>query len=235
MNETHEHQEPPIHRGHEAKPGSQTPKPTGWQIVRHPILWAKQADAHKLTAWGTVGVAAITGALAVLAYWTLKSSEESTKRSERAYVFAAPNNAYNVKPGTGVLQGYVAIINSGKTFAKITDWEIGVNVLDQPYSPKSIESFGELKREPGNPVIWPGFPHVAFRSLRSLDNGDYQAIRGRTRAIYVFGFIKYKDVFGDPHQTVFCHMYFGPEMANNDFSTYLSTQVKYCTEHNDAD
>jgi hypothetical protein len=231
------------HRTHKGQGGDQPPPPTPCptplyvKIFCRPFKWIKNVDAERLTGWGTIAVAIVTFAIAILTYCALKSSNESTKRSERAYLFVAPNNAYNVRPGSNPLQGYLLIGNSGKTFGRIIDWQFGVNILE-PDNPERIESLGKLEREPGNPVIWPGLPHVAFRTLRPVSDAEFQMIQTANggKRVYVFGFIKYRDVFGDPHLTTFCHMYFGPEMApNQPAGTYLSTQVKYCENHNDAD
>ena len=206
-----------------------------WSVLRHPIKTLCSIDPQRLMAWATVGIATLTFCLAIIAVFTLSSSENSTRRSERAYLFVSPNNAYNVKAGGSPLQGYILIGNSGKTFGTIVDWQFGVNV-SEPNNPNRIESLGKLIREPGNPVIWPGLPHVAYRTLRTISAEEYQAIRSEKgeKRVYVFGFVKYKDVFDDLHVTTFCHMYFGSEMANDSMSSYLRTQVKYCETHNDA-
>ncbi|HTF75751.1 MAG TPA: hypothetical protein VK620_15715 [Bradyrhizobium sp.] len=240
MNNSGDTHKPAVQRTTKSQGGDEAPSPPPTPLyvkILCGLQRIKNISPERLTGWGTIAIAIVTLAIAVLAYCTLKSSEESTKRSERAYLFAAPNNAYNVSPGSNPLQGYLLIGNSGKTFGRIIDWQFGVNILE-PDNSERIESLGRLEREAGNPVIWPGLPHVAFRTLRPVSDAEFQMMQTAKgdKRIYVFGFIKYRDVFGDPHMTTFCHMYFGKEMApDQPTGIYLETQVKYCEKHNDAD
>jgi hypothetical protein len=193
-------------------------------------------DPHKLSAWSTFSAVIIAAITAGIAGCVAYDSNESTKRSERAYLSAVPLGAYNLRPDSSPLQGYLAITNSGKTFGKIIDWQFGVNI-SEPDNPERIESLGKLRREAGNPVIWPNQPHIAFRELRVLNPAEYQMVRSERgdRRVYVFGFIKYADIFGDEHMTTFCHSYFGSEMAENtNYNVYPATKVNYCEKHNSA-
>src|SRR5258708_5116897 len=98
MNNSGDTHKPAVQRTTKSQGGDEAPSPPPTPLyvkILCGLQRIKDISPERLTGWGTIAIAIVTLAIAVLAYCTLKSSEESTKRSERAYLFAAPNNAYN--------------------------------------------------------------------------------------------------------------------------------------------
>lgn len=208
-----------------------------WQVFD----WLRKAlrglKPEAITAWATVALVVVTIVLAIVAFFTLRSNSKTTQVSERAYVFAAPGNVFNLYVGGSRLQVYVLIDNSGKTFARITERRIGANILGPPI-PDKIEGLGEMQSEIGQPVAWPHQPQVVIRTLGQLEEKDVRQIMNGEKLIYVFGKIRYEDVWRSPHETTFCHMYSGQEttpMPPYKKPGYAGTQAKYCEKYNDAD
>lgn len=110
----------------------------------------------------------------------------------------------------------------------------------RPFEPDKMGNISSLmSREEGVQVMNPRVLHNIIRERPkqpALTEEEVKEIKYGDKRIYVFGKITYDDVFGNPHHTEFCHMYFGQEMA--PFETglgYATFQAKYCDTHNDAD
>lgn len=197
----------------------------------HPRDWFDRLRVGLLlgTLIAAVFAAVFTGSQAYIA-------GDTARRQLRAYVYAAPSHVFHID-GKGTLQGYVEIGNSGQTFAREVQRWVGISVFGAEV-PDRKEDLGPTRREEGVLVINPSVRHIVIRNHKQLTDEEARKIRTNdgSMRIYVFGTIRYKDIYGEPHHTDFCHMYFGTEFwPHSSGPAYNSTQGKYCDKHNDAD
>lgn len=199
----------------------------------------KDNHINQTIAIGTL----VLAAFAILAW---SDARKSSSTEQRAYVYVRPGDVFNIG-GVHGLQSYTFIGNSGRTFARVTEIRVGMKISDLEL-PEKLDQLGELKLEPGKPVIP---PRVDLKFIRTNDKiEEEQRITidspNPTQAIYIYGYVNYKDIFDNDHKTSFCHYYNGTEKDNyiSGFDTnnrpimlpkYNSSQVKYCEKFNDAD
>jgi hypothetical protein len=197
------------------------PKKCGvdWSLIIQFLIWLSATAA-----------AGFTGYLAYIA-------NDTEQRQLRAYVYASPYRAFHIDNLGGVVQVYTVIGSNGSTFAKKVERWVGISLLPGPV-PEKFEDLGSLKREEGVLVLAPGAKSIVVQNFRKITEEELAKImtaNGELR-IYVFGKITYEDAFGTPHQTTFCHAYFGSERLEfNGGFAYEDWQAKSCDRHNDAD
>jgi hypothetical protein len=178
-----------------------------------------------------------TWVLAAGTIWLALDAKYSSERQLRAYVYATPFRAFNIDDRQNVAQAYTTIGSKGATFAHDVERSVGISLLPGP-TPAKFSDLGALNRLEGKLVIPPGADGFVIQNLRALTKDELDAITtpdGKMR-LYAFGKITYKDDFGWPHWTTFCHAYFGPERsAFNAGFAYKPWQAKYCDRFNETD
>lgn len=183
--------------------------------------------------WLAIG----TWALAAATAWLVIDSRFSNERQLRAYVYAAPFRAFNIDDREVAAQIYTTIGSKGATFAHDVERSVGISLLPGP-TPTKFADLGPLNRLEGKLVIAPGGDGFVIQNLRPLTKDELAALmtpEGKMR-LYAFGRITYKDEFGWPHWTTFCHAYFGPERSQfNTGFAYEPWQAKYCDRFNETD
>jgi hypothetical protein len=168
------------------------------------------------------------------------SGDAANQRELRAYVYAEPGRAFHVD-GSGTLQVYTYIGNSGKSFGKQVKRYVGMEVAAPT---EDIASIAPMDREEGVLVLNPEGKIPIVKNWRDgqLNQAQYNQIQAGTLRIYVFGKITYEDVFDKKWQTDFCNAYYGPErqgFPGGDPSSktqfgYESWQARPCEKGNDV-
>jgi hypothetical protein len=164
-------------------------------------LWKRRPDATQLLAIGTI-------ALAVIAYFALRESQDTARRQLRAYMYLNTGPAFHVD-GQGVLQVYSTVGNSGQTVALKVERFVGLEILPTEDSISDQMMF----REPGIGILGPRAELTIVKNWRSgaLAPDQEPTIRASNLKIYVFGKILYDDIYGIPWEMRFCNVYFGSE------------------------
>lgn len=159
------------------------------------------------------------------------------ERQIRAYVFAAPYRAYNIDDTGNVAQIYTTIGSKGVSFANELERRAGIALMSGPL-PGRMEDLGVLTRHEGVLSLAPNAETFLIQNVAVLNRDQLSRLMTWTGELrlYAFGKITYKDAFGKPRQTSFCHVYYGPERlpwGNGGFG-YESWQAKYCDRFNEA-
>ncbi|MBI3014198.1 MAG: hypothetical protein HYY65_03820 [Candidatus Tectomicrobia bacterium] len=167
----------------------------------------------------------------------LRESKLSSELSERAYLYARPGFLYCVSDNCP-LENYTNIGNSGKTYAKDVEQFAGM-IVRPPLTPNEIANLGPGNRQEGITIMSPGIEHAIMQRGGKLtaEGADQSAVMAGTKRIYVFGEIRYTDVFGHPHRLEFCNIYWGTDLTNfpeNGGPGYVPTYAKPCEKHNSA-
>ena len=127
-----------------------------------------------------------------------------------------PEGAYNVIVNEPPLQGYIKIGNSGQSIARNVRRYMTVGIDPASGGPPDIDDINTMTKEKRELQLslrrfirpssanCPEEPQSAAKMLR-------RSTVGKQKPIDVYGTIFYDDIFGNPHTTQFCHMYFGPE------------------------
>ncbi len=95
----------------------------------------------------------------------------------------------------------MAVVNGGNTPANVTIEYVGRD-LDGP--PPDDASYGDLANKPSQLVL---FPHQEFRNNLVSVAKPPVIVNPKTpgHAWYIYGTLKYDDIFGHPHSTKFCY------------------------------
>lgn len=125
-----------------------------------------------------------------------------------------------VKEGESIKCGLV-LKNTGKTPAKNVEYSIVVQSLKNKETPVIKESFGSKDIALLQPemTISISYPPITGISKENIEN-----IKSCIDKLYIYGIIRYEDVFKEKHWTKFC-VYLSP-----DLSTFSS-----CETNNDID
>lgn len=170
-------------------------------------------------------------AIAKLAADATKETAEATAKSvalayniERPWVLASIGQELQERVTAGV--GYYAhlctIKNVGKTPAWVLSWtakakDIGTDIL----TPEPI--YGEVT-DFSPPVLPPN--ESLSRSIAWLPERFEEAHRDE-RFLYVFGFVSYRDLFGECHETRFCFRYYPPFRENRAQGFHVGGPPEY--------
>jgi hypothetical protein len=184
--------------------------------------------------WVSVVAATAAGFAALFTWMQVDVAKDTAQKELRAYVYAVPTRLFHL--GASPTQGYLGIKNGGKTFARNVKRWAGINVLGPKIS-DAFDDLGKLVPEPGAMTLGPDSHTDAtiICNFRVLTPDEVDQIKSGEKRIYVFGKITYEDMFGLPHETTFCFVYYGSETASPpDKPGYLDFQAKYCDRHNHA-
>jgi hypothetical protein len=203
-------------------------------MLRHWIskIWKWLPNANQVLAFVTV-------ALAVIAFFALRDSQNTAQHQLRAYIYVNPQSAFHID-GQGTLQVYSIVGNSGQTPALNVERFLGLEVL--PPIPSVTNK--PMPREEGVTVLGPRNEITLVKnwSQGTLSADQFSQIRDGSLRVYVFGMITYEDIYEAKWQTNFCNAYFGPEGVENSQPTvtdpknascgYLGWQAKPCETGN---
>jgi hypothetical protein len=175
-------------------------------------------DVAKVNA----GVASLNGKTAEQA---VRLAGDTAKRQLRAYLYVM-NNATPEFNGEGVLEGHFLLKNAGQTPALRVRTANAMSIGKLPFEgdPPPIDA-SILK---GGAPLAPG---AVFRLICRIPEPPpenwREALRKRTRAVCMYGEIRYLDVFGDEHVTTYRAMYSGPIADGID-------EIIWCENGNEA-
>lgn len=158
---------------------------------------------------------------------TLTNQKETTERQLRAYVFLGPPRKSPDFVGTPQVSGMLTIKNSGLTPAyNLTHWQ-RVEFLDFPNTPES--DFLRKNARPAAPtVVNPGVDIGAPFIGPVLSDDQRQMVRAGSKALYIFGEIRYVDAFKKPHISKFRYVI-------NENALLLGGSMVYAEHGNCAD
>ncbi|HMK80092.1 MAG TPA: hypothetical protein VK438_10605 [Xanthobacteraceae bacterium] len=170
--------------------------------------------------WGTVEATRnLAGATKVAA--------EHIPRVERAYLFLWHELKHNSTPNAdGALPGEIleiqfAFRNQGKTPAILRRIDVDIRVVDK--IPTELRDTGALDMPTG--LVLSSDEKTPFFPRRQLILPEQWAdIHKRKKILLFLGVVKYKDVFGSPHETGFCFDWDG-----SGFSPAPTDKLNYYT------
>jgi hypothetical protein len=152
---------------------------------------------------------------ALLTRQAIASSDAATRTELRAYVGVLISNAnYQERDKNLKFAGIPALTNTGKTPAHKVRYRNGSAVLMEPISKDYVFPAGP--NEIGEYVLGMNTPMIMHTDVADYfdptDADDILHGRG-SRVLYSWGTVFYEDVFGDSHQTDFCHrIFFFPDL-----------------------
>ena len=161
-------------------------------------------------AISTAVLSLFTLGMAVVIFRQLRA----TQLSERAWVTGSPEfNNFTRAPASNEYIVYpVSYTNVGKSPARLM--QAGVSL-------KMIESLSNLPKRPAylpselaelNQVLLvPGDSFALTAPPIQMTEAQYWDMRNSRVVLWAHGFVKYRDIFGRKHETVFCHYYRLPE------------------------
>lgn len=143
-----------------------------------------------------------------------KQSADALMSSERAWMIGKPNmRKFERAPEPLELFMYVCNFkNIGRTPARIIQTGLAL---------RKTKSLKDIPPEPGyekgeifsyNEILIVPRDSFANTTVSQITKQDYLALKpsGIGLAIYAYGFVNYLDVFGNCHETCFCHYYYIP-------------------------
>jgi hypothetical protein len=159
----------------------------------------------------------------------LDATVENFRLEQRAWVgpilvlppeYTEGNKRLYVKEAQPIKCG-IEITNSGKTPAKNVQYSIIVQALKPPKVPILKESTGRRDIT----VLQPNMTlKISYPPITGVTKSDIAALSRGQDVLYMYGIIRYDDVFKKTHWTTFC-VYLAPDLA-----TFSS-----CPYYNDTD
>jgi hypothetical protein len=187
----------------------------------------KAADAASDSAWwawasGLVGFGSLLGVIVALGI-ALNSNwiaRDTAKRQLRAYLTVEPGGVSEAVGG--MHQVPIDLINNGQTPAY--DLEQGGDFLvitgdPRHFDPGTDGRLSELDPEDcvasTDAVLGPNTNRFTYAYLEeALPKPFWQKIYAKEAAIIHYGFFRYKDVFGERHQTNFAFYHWGEDLSD---------------------
>jgi hypothetical protein len=151
---------------------------------------------------------------AFLTRQAIVSADTAARIELRAYLGVTINTGcYQEREKQIRFEGTPALVNNGKTPAHKVRYRSKAAVLREPIPPNYF--FTPEREEIGEYVVGTNNSftlHIVVDDY--FDQLDVPAImEGNGRALYYWGIVTYEDVFGDVHDTEFCHrIYFYPNL-----------------------
>jgi hypothetical protein len=182
---------------------SAAPDHTDWNLVY--ATWALCVI--------TFGLAIYTGRLFYATAQIARESGENSKRQLRAYITVTPGAAYyqdrsNEDPAHHMrFWTTPQVTNTGATPARNARQRSAIGI--HPYPLPDHFSFA-LPDAPAEGMTMANGQFTELQPQNFVDkvpDDEVLAImRGNGRALYVWGIVYYNDIFGESHETKFCHM-----------------------------
>jgi hypothetical protein len=148
-------------------------------------------------------------------------ARHSLELSERAWLAVVLPAQLTIRPDGTIQQIYIEAKNSGHTPALSVELWSHYALLEKLPASLNLNALGGLV---SSGVIAPNasgrFPPEAKR----LSPDETATMNTRSRTLYFIGHVVYRDIFGNPHRTVFCRQF---DPANGEFF--------YCPRFNTMD
>jgi hypothetical protein len=147
------------------------------------------------------------------ATWRLvRGADATAKRQLRAYIHVSDAKFGDFGFPQGIYM--VSYTNTGQTPAYDVSATIGINLVKFPLSEElKIEGSGTK----GLTTIGrDGDGHARIEAPRGLSGEEYGAVRDGKMAVFVFGIISYRDVFGDNWTTEYRYFVGGDQGIRSD-------------------
>jgi|SRR5882724_1452885 len=121
----------------------------------------------------------------------------------------------------------IPYINTGKSLALDVRTRSFAQVSDVPFSPSDFISAHHNEPFLQPTVMFPGIPSANMSIVVPVTDAApiVEAIKTGGKHLYVFGEIRYKDIFNRPHFTTFC----------GEYSIKTPGNLVSCKEYNTAD
>jgi len=186
----------------------------------------------KLAAEAAKEAAATAKSQAEVARGTLKTMQDTAERQLRAYVFVESAQVVNVIDGTGSPEAHVTIKNYGQTPAYELVNFSGFAIDEYPTPPTLNLTIDDKKFGASGKTamaLGPGCESFSITpsQARPVPTEVRSEFISGTRIAYVYGEVRYKDVFGTERRTEYRLMMGGPAGVRG-------SQLVGCDEGNKA-
>jgi hypothetical protein len=146
-----------------------------------------------------------------------------TRSVERAWMVGTPRFKKfegPPEPGQGLL--YVCELkNTGRTPARILETALTIRKADSfALIPPEPSYMGTERISFNETIIAPKGSFIITAASGNFTQGQYVALRNLKLILYAYGYIKYLDTFGRPHETRFCHYYRIPGVWEPQFEGF---------------
>jgi len=122
---------------------------------------------------------------------------DTARKELRAYL-CIRNAEMHMLP-TGVLRAFVEIFNAGKTPAH----KVHPAMIGEMRAPSGNKFFGEVAPMPHRQPIAPGSQWSIGYEFNDASADDVRAVRADQKLVYMWGCIKYEDIFQKPRELRF--------------------------------
>jgi hypothetical protein len=130
-----------------------------------------------------------------------KDSFQSVIDSERAWVVAdAPRVQTDIASGQSV-RVLCTVRNRGKTMARVIAKGENYSIEATPDNLAASPDYGKPADWPDGVVLSPASESVLTRTLQVANSETWQRVSNGSMVLFVFGFVKYLDVFNREHES----------------------------------
>jgi hypothetical protein len=196
-------------------------------------------DAADYALWALFLTAVGTGLL----YVTLRETRLTSRRQLRAYVYAEPTNLISYEKSKRIEAEY-AIRNAGSTPAYDVIHGGGIDVFPIREAKDFFDvQNADIRTGEETPVVI----HAGQQTFGAVERKDFvidedllRLLAGGGSALYVWGFVEYKDAFRRRRRGRFCYRLNGPRFASTSQESRRKPGTKVAMEwtmapfHNDA-
>jgi hypothetical protein len=131
-----------------------------------------------------------------------RASEKQLRTTQRSYIAVEPDGVRPLHPQPFAI-GRIKIRNVGGVPARKVRWFVHQGTAGAMHKDFPIEE----KESGQSNVLPPGVAMDFSQNNTQLSATDAKEVRDNTRAYYVWGIVRYTDVFGGDRFTKFCHRY----------------------------
>jgi hypothetical protein len=150
----------------------------------------------------------------ILTYFVYREQLRAAKISERAWI--VPEVAPPIQDGGMISKNFqvvFSVVNKGRTPA----WVTAIGSKGQLTTPKKGLSekpeYDWAKPFPAEGTVMP--PEGRIEQGFPLTVTELNDINGGVSTLYVFGAVKYRDIYGDKHETQYCYVFRTGSTADN--------------------
>ncbi len=162
-------------------------------LLRRFVIWIRNITATTWTAVATLLLVAVTGLLV----WVAAEQSITVRGQTRAYVFIKGGSVQLNDTATAVAAA-VEVENTGQTPGYDFETWTGIRI-GQP----DDDPFGELGEPVQRSIIGPRTNHGVPSGWVPISNAQINAVSNGQLVIFVWGYARYKDVFGRRWEFVF--------------------------------
>ncbi len=189
-------------------------------------------DVSRFTFWLVIATIVIAS-IGILQWWETRNI---AKRQLRAYIGTRPSNLGSGNP----MEATYEIRNHGQTPAYSLLDNAVLEICPYPLPP----DFPFPNLPPPNPsltVVHPDDVHYTGmgRAQRIFTPQEITLIAaGASHRLYIFGMVKYEDIFKKAHTTKFCHSFYGNpafQSLANGIAVQFQLKTEPSNQHNEAD